>query len=157
MTEEKIIEFYRLLANGVPLTNVLWGKGKGYLQTMAKATLDLISQEQSRRAERPTGTISDAKEMMHEISKIVDQYTELQNERRAVTDETQEELKILDSMERDIRESDKLYIHISSLRGIINRPVRAVQPKEESMCDRCFLYKKALLNGTIAKTQKEET
>lgn len=78
MTDERLEELWNLVER--------YGTGGLRIETVDDI-LALITAEQSRRAERPTGTISDAKEMMHEISKIVDQYTELQNERRAVQPE----------------------------------------------------------------------
>ena len=49
MEKAEIIQFYRNLANGAPLSNVMWGKGKGYLQTMARATLELIREIELNR------------------------------------------------------------------------------------------------------------
>lgn len=47
MDKDKLIEFYRMLANGVPLSNLMWGKGKGYLQAVAKSTLELINKNKA--------------------------------------------------------------------------------------------------------------
>lgn len=55
--------------------------------SVVRTLVELIIQEQKRILQRPTGTIEDARDMMREISKIVDQYTELQKERPEVTDE----------------------------------------------------------------------
>lgn len=48
-----------------------------------------------------------------------------------MVEDFQKAIKICDSIERDIRESDKVYIHVSTLKGLINRWIMEEANKTE--------------------------